>query len=268
MQPFRVNLNPRAVAAPVQRIATTAAQVIAASTAAFHEAELRTPSSGGSVVYQFSFGNREPTSDERRSMYENWLLSKGVQDLARGVRESLEAAFVYITLMRKAVDINDLASLNAEIIRARKRAQSIREFPFPKLIRWVNDNLISPMALDSEMCSLQAIRNCLEHRGGIVGEIDLKDGKGELTLIFTRRRMFYKLASGEEVECLPSEKISNPQMLANAPIMLGATLESRSFRLGETVKLNVVEFNEIAINCGLFGDDLVAKLPLLLPQAS
>jgi hypothetical protein len=71
MQSLTLRLNPRSVAASVQRVATTAAQTVAASLAAFAEGELKSPFFGASVVYQFRFGDREPTSDERRAMYEN-----------------------------------------------------------------------------------------------------------------------------------------------------------------------------------------------------
>jgi hypothetical protein len=128
----------------------------------------------------------------------------------------------------------------------------------------VNANLTAPLLLGTEMVSLQNVRNCLEHRGGVVGRSDLKDNnRTELTLRFTRRRLFYKLESGEEVECVPGEKIENPEKLSNAPIMLGAVSESRSFRLGKHVTLAIADFNEIVLNCNLFGDDLVAKLPLI-----
>jgi hypothetical protein len=69
MQSVTLRLNPRSVAAPVQRVATTAAQTVAASLAAFAEGELKTPAMGASVVYQFTLGDHEPTSDERRAMY-------------------------------------------------------------------------------------------------------------------------------------------------------------------------------------------------------
>jgi hypothetical protein len=81
--------------------------------------------------------------------------------------------------------------------------------------------------------------------------------------MFTRRRLFYKCESGEEVECVPGQNIENPEKLNDAPILLGAVAGSKSFRLGETVTLVVADFNEITLNCNLFGDDLVAKLPPL-----
>ena len=58
----------------------------------------------------------------------------------------------------------------------------------------------------------------------------------------------------------------NLARLANAPIMLGAVKETRSFQLGEAVALNIGDFGEIVLNCNIFGDDLVAKLPVLNPM--
>jgi hypothetical protein len=78
------------------------------------------------------------------------------------------------------------------------------------------------------MRSLQAVRNCLEHRGGIVSKHDVKD-KAALELMFTRRRLFYKCESGEEVECVPGQNIENPEKLNDAPILLGAVAGSNLF---------------------------------------
>jgi hypothetical protein len=261
MQSLTLRLNPRSVAAPVQRVATAAAQTVAASLAAFAEGELKTPAMGASVVYQFTFGDHEPTSDARRAMYQNWLLCKGLQDLARGVHESLEAAFVYTTLVSKAPNLTTIGKLNSEIEKARNRAQ---KFNFPDLLNSVTQQFTAPLQFEAELRSLQDVRNCLEHGGGIVRQRDINDGT-RLTLRFTRRRMFYKLQTDEEVECIPGQPITNPEKLVNAPIMLGAVQETRSFRVGEAVTLTIGDFGEIVMNCNLCGDDLVAKLPVLSP---
>lgn len=234
---MRVNLNPRAVAAPVQRVATMAAQTVAASLAAFAEGELKIPTSGESVVYQFRFGDREATSDERRSMYQNWLLGKGLEDLARGVRESLEAAFVYAVVVTDAPNLTPFGKLNSAIEKERKRAQGLR---FTHLLDSVSAKLTAPLLFDEEMRLLQAVRNCLEHRGGIVSKHDIKDNSA-LELRFTRRRLFYRCESGEEVECVPGQNIENPEKLSNAPILLGAVVEVKSFLLGETITLTVAD---------------------------
>ena len=263
MQPFTLLLNRRTVDAPVKRIAITAAQTVAASLAAFSEGELKIPSLGGSITYQFSFGDHEPASDERRAMYQNWLLCKGLQDLARGVHESREAAFIYTTVVSKAPNLTTVGKLNSGIEKARSRAQKLN---FPDLLNSVTQQLVAPLQFDAELRSLQAVRNCLEHGGGIVRKRDMNDGT-HLTLRFTRRRLFYKLVSGEEVECVLGQFPENPERLVNAPIMLGAMQETRSFDLGSPVTLTVSDFGEIVISCAAFGDDLVAKLPVLNPMA-
>lgn len=75
--------------------------------------------------------------------------------------------------------------------------------------------------------------------------------------------MFYSLESGEEIGCVPGRRVEHSDKLSNAPIMLGAVTESRPFRLGQSVTLTMADFNEIALSCGLFGEDLVSKLPPL-----
>ena len=96
-----------------------------------------------------------------------------------------------------------------------------QKLDFPDLLNEVTKQLTAPLQFDAELCSLQDVRNCLEHGGGIVRKRDINDGT-QLTLRFTRRRMFYKLKSGEEIECAPGQPITNPEKLVDAPIIIEA----------------------------------------------
>src|SRR5215208_2641463 len=95
---LQLTLNRDGVAAPIELAALVSIEVIAASLSAFASVDLKKPIMPNQFL-RFQIRGPEMTSDERREMYQNWLLAKGFQDLARGVRQSLEEAALYINLL-------------------------------------------------------------------------------------------------------------------------------------------------------------------------
>jgi hypothetical protein len=100
MHQLTINLDPNGVAAPARRVAVTAAHVVAACLDALGddglgESELQ----GHTMGYRFT--GPEMSSDERRITYQNWLLAKAFQDLARGIRESLVEACLYLAFVNR-----------------------------------------------------------------------------------------------------------------------------------------------------------------------
>src|ERR1700720_1112195 len=81
-------------------------------------------------------------------------------------------------------------------------------WPFPKLLAHVNAGLTSPLEFEREFLSIQRVRNCLEHRGGIVRKQDLDDQAAALTLSFPRLKVFYMRGS-EEIELAGDERVDD-----------------------------------------------------------
>src|SRR6202521_929244 len=50
------------------------------------------------LFIRYQIRGPEMISDQRRAMYENWLLARGFQDLARRIRESLGEAALYLSI--------------------------------------------------------------------------------------------------------------------------------------------------------------------------
>ena len=95
----QLRLDPTGVAAPAQRAAIIASQVVGVALRALANDEVSPPAiQGGHLRYQF-YG-LEMTDSERQQIYINCILSKGFQDLARGVRETLEEAKFYLDAMK------------------------------------------------------------------------------------------------------------------------------------------------------------------------
>lgn len=260
---LQITLQPNGVAAPAQRVVIIASQVVATALRALTNDDLSPPEmQGGLWGYQFS--GIEMSDEERRVTFQNWILSKGFQDLARGVRETLEEAVLYLTMSKREASLTTLAKVEADIAAIRSDAAKLL---FPKLLEDVNVGLTEPMAFDAEFLSLQKVRNCLEHRGGRVGARDVDD-TGSMTLRFPRLRMFYHRGEAE-IELMPGEVIDthepdNPFGKGeDVPIYMNRVTRTRTYALDEPVVISASDFYEIAMACYLFASDVAAKLPIL-----
>jgi len=240
------------VAAPAQRAALISSDVIAACFTAFEGVELGKPVMPDQFIH-YQFQGPPITSDERRVMYQNWLLGKGFQDLARGIRETLEEATLYLHLIAKTgvpIQLQQLA-------KVRKHAASLR---FPSLMAKVNAKLVEPMAFEAEFLSIQKVRNCLEHRAGVVGTQDLDEGDTALSLNFPRRKVFY-LRGGEEIEIAPNEPVNAGDGKPDVQLLVRIVTRTQKYRLGEQIIFTSSQFSEIAAACHHFATDLASKLP-------
>jgi hypothetical protein len=144
-----------------------------------------------------------------------------------------------------------LGEVNGLVASVRKRANKRR---FGEALRIINEGLKEPLSFEREFLSLQKIRNILEHRNGIVGVQDL-DGSDTLDLTMPRLGMFF-VSDGKEKEVVQGQAFE-----AGTEIYLRRVARIKSFRLGDQISIDPIEFNEIAFACILFAEDLGSKLP-------
>jgi len=199
---LQITLHPDGVAAPARRAAFTAFEVLSACLTAFSQGELNKPELPNQFI-SYQFKGPELTSEQRREMYASWLLAKGFQDLARGIRETLEKAIMYLEVVTWQPQRTTFPRFHEDIAKIRKRAAGLT---FPKLLAKVNSRLTEPVMFEPAFLSIQKARNCLEHRGGIVGPQDCDHEDIALTLSFPQLKVFY-CRKGEEVEVRRNEPI-------------------------------------------------------------
>ena len=267
MPRMELRLDPNGVAGAAQRIVTFAVHAVATYLRALTGENLSPPDMNSDFV-GYNFAAPEVPAEQRRQEFENWILSKGFQELTRGVREALEEALFYITLLRLPERVTTLGQLETEIAQTRAAA---RKPLFPDLLNAVNAGLTEPLAFDAEFLSLQKARNCLEHRGGIVTEREVDPATGLMAMSFPRLKWYF-LRGEEEVELAPGIVIDTHQI--GPPFGTGETVEvymrrvmrQRDYQLGEPLVISAADFYEIAMACHLFAADLTAKLPTIQQQ--
>ena len=268
---LHITLNPGAVAEPAQRTVIEAARAVGTFLRSLARDDVGPIEPGQQgTEWGYRFDGLEYTPDEWREVLERWVLAKAFQDLARGIRETLEEAHFYLTMFRLPSGQVTTVGRIQEII-AEARAKAARP-NFPDLMAQVNESLSGPLNFSAHFLTLQNVRNCLEHRGGIVTQRDADPATGELVLTFPRLSMFYKRGD-EEVELRVGEVIDNHAPDAPFPpgeevAVYGKIVDRvRVYRLGERVVITNTDFHEAAMACHFFAGDLVSKLPTLPPIA-
>lgn len=253
---IHITLSPDGVGRPGLLAARDVSEIVRFAFHAMGQSDLSIPPpiAGGAISYDM--GSGAGSAEERRVLYENWILSKAFTELARGIRETLEEAYLFIRLAGLLQEVTTLDMFIRERDQARQRAQRAS---FPELIVTVNEALTDPLSFSSEFESLQKVRNCLEHRAGNVGVRDI-DSSGSLVLSLPRLKIFYYRGT-EEVELEAGARIEPGDDREHVKVFVKREARERIYALGERVTFSADDFHEIAFSCNLFINDLVNKLP-------
>jgi hypothetical protein len=187
-----------------------------------------------------------------RSQHETWLLQSGFAGLIRGLSATLQEAMVYCRLLEFVTGTTPTVG-ELTLLASKTRRQATKK-PFPELAATVSKKLSGQLELVPHVLSLNDVRNCLEHRGGIVSEADTKGNSG-LELSWRRQRILWVNPIGEEVLLRP------PMVLSGGRVISRVTDASRSFAIGERIVLTPADFVDVAFTCYAFAIELSQKLP-------
>ena len=255
---IQLTLDANAVAAPVHAAAVTCREVVDFYFDAIAKADLsKKPPGIEGNFFRFDVAGPDLDADSRRAMHESWILAKAFQDLMRGVRASLEQAHLFIEILGGPHSVKSDSTMD-EFTRPFLERAARRKFP--ALLGYVNSKLRRPLEFAAAYQSLQNARNCLEHRGGVVGKPDV-GSDGEMELSFPRMKAFYE-RHGQEIEIEPGVRIDagNDEPFVTVSMRLDVRL--RRYGLGQRLTLTIADFNEIAFACYHFGSQLATNLPL------
>jgi hypothetical protein len=251
-----VTLNTAGVLAPVQRAIRQTVDVVTFCLNAIEQGDLSGWPQTDLMRFNLSFSD-EISAEERKTAYTHWLLAKGFQDLARGTKLMLEEAYLYNGMVARAGGLRTLAELQAAEQELRAAATNKK---FPQLLDEVKKRLTSPLHYERELLSLQDVRNCLEHREGIVQERDVDPATHVLHLRWPRLRLFYD-DEGRRIELGRGSQVEK-----DTELMSDIVVEEREFKLGERVTFKADEFHDIGFGCLAIAQDLVNRLPQLPAQ--
>ena len=254
--PVHITFSGDGVTAPALRAAQEAVDVVSFCMQSMETADLAKPPEFERSRFQMKFNSQLLTAEERKIQYTNWILSKGFQDLARGIRGMLEEAHYYISFLAWISQIPEKKTTwelcEQKQLEVRKQAADLG---FPDLIVAVNKGLTSPLHFEKEFLSLQKVRNCLEHRNGIVSEKDLDKGSKILKLSLPQLKIY-----GEK-DGITTELGKGSFVEKDTAIIFKNEIHEREFKLNERITFKPEEFHDIGFGCWAFASDLGSKLP-------
>lgn len=262
-----ITLDARGVGVPAQMAAKEVYGIFALAYPAIQTADLSNIPSlpDESMHHQMEVLGR--TAREDLASINRRLIAMCIADLARGVRQSLEGAATHIDLINELSpdairdeigdDIEDamVAAIQSAVGQQqealRQRAQAMRH---PQLVAKVAKGLRAPLSWTPELSSFQKLRNCLEHRGGIVGTQDVDETN---TMIL---RLPYL-----KVDVIDASGAVRPFEIGMAvretsTVKVEVAVRKTTFYLGQTVEVEPKRIGEIAFACWVFATDIVDKL--------
>ncbi|MET4277771.1 MULTISPECIES: hypothetical protein [unclassified Bradyrhizobium] len=248
----KFTLNRDAVRQPVQMAVVRSTEVVNFCCSCMTTADLsKAPQLENNRIV---FTAPELGSEERKSAYEAWILARGFHDVLRGAKETLEQAIVYLRLLEKQPSTQQ--QLDELTASQKKKAQRAG---FDDLLKKVNKRLSVPLEFPDALLSLQQARNCLEHRGGIVGDEDCR-GASKFALSFPRLKFFY-LREGKEVELEVGSVVQPQGGQSHAIVMVRLDLQRKELAIGDHLALSASEFNSIAFAVMTMGEHIANHLP-------
>ncbi len=254
---IELQLHPDGVAAPAQIAALTCREIVDFYFAALATADLsKKPPAPEGIFFRFAFSGPELSTTDRRSLHENWILAKVFQELMRGVRASLEEAFFLTELIAAGTITAQSSSTLDEILAPFRRKAA--DLNFPPLLAEVNKRLERPLEFIDAYQSMQAARNCLEHRAGIVSKSDAGPG-GTMELRFPGLKFFVS-REGNEIDVHEGMAVE-----AGTEILTRLEVRTRKFNVGERLTITAADFDEIAFACFHFASQLAHLLPKIPP---
>lgn len=251
-QEIKIDLD--AVVRPARWGATLSAEVMGWALNHVSEGDWRAPSPIKGHTMQFALSMPAIPPEQRAELYRTWLLDRAFQELQRGLRATLELAYLAASVIR--LRKTTYGEFQAFEIVKRKWAQRAK---FAELLAAVNALLVEPMPHSSEMLTWQKVRNCLEHRGGVVTAHDVDADTGFLNLRYNRPGLGYH-RDGEEIEIAPDHVVDDGTGQPEVQIWMKLFPQSRSFTIGEQVSISAAEFIELAMACCWVADDLRKRL--------
>jgi hypothetical protein len=240
-----LELNLGAIIAPAQNAVVLASEIVDFVSGAMGSTDLSKKSDNQELQYRFK--SPAISAQERRAMYESWLYSKAFQDLLRGLKGSLELAYVFVNLLSRSHRTASNTTIEDFLAPFKKEAATLH---FGPLLDKLNERLGEPLPFVEAYHSLQRARNCFEHRNGIVGQVDAPAG-GVMILSFPRVKMFYKRGDGE-VELERGHVINADDSEESVQIFTKIEPRDRRFSPRQRLEITPRDFNEIAFACNYF----------------
>ena len=172
-----VRLNPAGIIAPLHRILSESLNNVALGLQAVEQYQTAVSPLLPTNLFHVGFGQvraelSETELAELKAKYRTWLLTTAFGDFIQAVFAALREAYLYCEAATTWTDFVSLEEMQGFI---QGIASKGAKFDLPTLLERVSKRLKAPLALHEHVLAINKVRNCLEHRHGIVTKLDLND---------------------------------------------------------------------------------------------
>ena len=197
----------------------------------------------------------DPPTDlnNQKKQFRNWLLKKGFEDFAKGIKQSLIEAYYYGTLVKKEGEVIKLNTFLKEIEELRKSAN---EQSLPGLLSKLQTILIKRLSYEQQVSTINNARNCLIHNNGLVSDRHINDKVNNRLIIKGNRFFYYFEKDGQKFPMKLG--VAGPE---NSPLMLSIENFEIAFNIGQQIEISLKDFNDLTDTCLFFALDLKECLP-------
>ncbi|MET0333159.1 MAG: hypothetical protein ABW190_02730, partial [Rhizobacter sp.] len=199
---LRMHIDLAGIAGRVQRLLKRANYLVAIGMRAesqIDENSFRLPE----IPFVHEYDHTNPWSvDEAKPEWTKWILANGFREVAEATAGTLEEAQSVLAVWSVITPDGQSTRIKADEwnLRVAKRAEQFHRRTLPQKLEFLANHYDFNLAADfiSEAMSVNAARNCLVHRGGVVNSVDA-DESGVLVLRWRALRPF-ALEDGLEQE--------------------------------------------------------------------
>lgn len=185
-----------------------------------------------------------------KAEFTNWLLVNGFRDASEAVAAFLESIRTVVAFWHLATSQSQKGKLrgtdwNERVVDESKKFHRLglrQKFQFLQKEYGLS---LDPVLVE-QVLTINAVRNCLVHRGGIVGPIDV-DNEGKLVVKWTRLAIIIRDSTGER-EAVPPAKVE-----AGGEVSIQNMQTEKAFSLGRRITFGVQEFSDLCWTLFLFG---------------
>ena len=215
---------------------------------------LRLPTNSITMVFD---GGLKWDAQKAEEQYSEWILSNGFRDIIEYLNTFFESVHKVLAFWELAARQKDGIEItgsdwNQIIISGGRR---FHRFGLPDKFSHVQDKHNIPIdpKLREQILSVNAARNCLVHRSGVVAEQDMNSAGG-LEVKWTNLDLIVRNEDGEK-DLRLGEVVEKDSVIA-----IRNRENLKTFGIGERVLFSAHEFANITWGLFLFGNDLVQKM--------
>lgn len=188
----------------------------------------------------------------------DWVMRKAFEDFIIALSESLIEACAFLKLQgfareSKINPLQGLALTEEKIVSIKEKP---RKMSFPDLVSEIEKESGHELYLKKEILSVNAVRNCLIHRNGVVSDLDTRNEPDDiLRLQFIDLLTFYR-----KDDKMVEMKWEDKSTLRTDAIQFGIASKVMEIRSGTEIKIDQNIINAVAYTCVSFIEHLYAAI--------